>query len=90
MRWTSALAIFALFWALSLFFVLPFHARRADEVDHDAVPGQADSAPVRMNFIRIGAQVSLVAGILFGLYYLNYVAGWVTRDSLNFFGQPPV
>ena len=89
MRWTSALAIFALFWSLSLFFVLPFHARREGEVDHLAVPGQADSAPVRLNMRRIAMQVTIVAALLFGVYYVNYVNGWLTRDSLNFFGQPP-
>jgi predicted secreted protein len=89
MRWTSAVAIFTLFWALSLFFVLPFHARRAGEVDHDAVAGQADSAPVTLRIGRIVFQVTLVAAALFGVYYINYVTGWMTRDSLNFFGQPP-
>lgn len=90
MKWTSALAIYLLFWALSLFLVLPFHARRAGSdgggVAH--VPGQEAGAPPNFRPWRAAGQVTLVAAGLFGLFYANYVYGWLTADSVNLFGGP--
>ena len=40
MKWTSALAIYSLFFALSAFFVLPFHGRKASDDDTLLVKGQ--------------------------------------------------
>ena len=89
MLWTSALAIFFLFWFLSLFLVLPFHGRRADAGDGDLLVGQERGAPVSIRPWRIIGQVTLVAALLFGGYYAIYTSGLVTRDSLDIFGTPP-
>ncbi len=86
MKWTSALAIYALFWWLCLFFVLPFHGRRADETASDIV-GAEKGAPAVVRFGRIAAQVSIVAALAFALYYLNYVNGWLTAADLGL--SPP-
>lgn len=83
MRWTSALAIYVLFWAFSVFLVLPFGVRTTDEVGGDRIPGQADSAPHQFRAGRIALRVTAVATVLFGIYYLNYVYGWVTPDMLD-------
>ena len=45
MRWTSILAIYVLFWTLSLFLVLPFGVRTAEEEGAAPGPGHAESAP---------------------------------------------
>jgi ribonuclease J len=45
MKWTSALAIYLLFWAFSAFFVLPFHGRRASDDATPLVKGQDHGAP---------------------------------------------
>jgi len=45
MRWYSLLAIYFLFWAFSVFFVLPFGVKTTDEAGGERVPGQAESAP---------------------------------------------
>ena len=45
MRWTSMVAIYVLFWAFSVFLVLPFGVKTADEAGIEKVPGQAESAP---------------------------------------------
>jgi predicted secreted protein len=87
MQWTSALAIYFIFWFFCLFLVLPFHARRAGE-DAVKVPGQEDGAPAHFAIGRAAAQVSIVAAILFALYYANYVSGWITAEDLNLFGRP--
>ena len=89
MRWTSALAIYVLFWAFSVFLVLPFGVRSHHETGEPLVPGQADGAPANFNPRRILIGTTIVATVLFGLFYLNYVEGWVAADALNMFGRPP-
>ena len=71
MRWTSALAIYFLFWAFSVFFVLPFGVKTADEAGVERVPGQADSAPHEFRAGRIALRVTIVATVLWGLYMLT-------------------
>ena len=83
MKWTSITAIFFLFWSLSLFLVLPFGVRTTDEAGENRVPGQADSAPGNFSFGRIAVRATVVALVLFAIYYLNYVEGWVTPQMLD-------
>lgn len=83
MAWQSALAIFFLFWFLSLFFVLPFGVRTTEEAGADLVPGQAESAPHSFNPGKVALRTTMVALVLFGLFYANYVYGWVTADMLD-------
>lgn len=83
MKWTSALAIYTLFWCFSAFFVLPFHGRRADD---DAVPlvaGQEPGAPARFRPGRILLQMTIAATVCFVLYYIAYVQGWADPDVLS-------
>jgi predicted secreted protein len=86
MRWTSALAIYFLFWAFSVFFVLPFGVKTADEAGVERVPGQADSAPHEFRAGRIAMRVTVVATVLWGLYMLNFTYGWLTPQMLDFWG----
>lgn len=83
MRWTSALAIYILFWAFSVFLVLPFGVRTSDEAGVARIPGQAESAPHDFAVGRVMLRVAIVATALFALYYANYVFGWVTPDMLD-------
>ena len=85
MRWTSLLAIYLLFWALSVFFVLPFGVKTTHEAGGDFVPGQAESAPHQFRVGRTALRVTIVATILWGLFVANYYFGWVTPDMLDFF-----
>lgn len=85
MKFTSILAIYALFWSLSFFFVLPFRLRSSSAGPDVAVPGQADSAPPRFSFGRTCLWTTIVSATLFGLYYANYVQGWIGTDQLDFF-----
>lgn len=85
MRWTSALAIYLLFWALSVFLVLPFGVRTHEEAGTDRVPGQADSAPHVFNPLKLAVRTTIVSALLFGLYYANYVYGWVTPADVDLF-----
>lgn len=78
MRWTSALAIYILFWALTVFLVLPFGVRTHEEAGAERVPGQADSAPHDFRVGRMAGRVTIVATIMFVLFQLNYYFGWIT------------
>ena len=88
MRFTSALAIYILFWSLSVFLVLPFGVRTQEEAGTERVPGQADSAPHAFRPGRTALRVTIVASVLFGLFYLNYVAGWIAPGAFDFFTEP--
>ena len=89
MRFTSFLAIYFLLWFLSLFVVLPFGVRTADEAGVKKVPGQADSAPHEFRPWTVILRTSLVAAVLFILFYLNYVNGWVTISTFDGLFDPP-
>lgn len=89
MEWTSIIAIYALFWVLSAFLVLPFGVRTHDEEGLEKIAGQADSAPVHFRPGRIALRATVLAAVLFAAFYLNYVNGWIGVSELNFFGKPP-
>jgi len=89
MNWTSVLAIYALFWVMSAFILLPFGVQTHDEAGIDKVPGQADSAPANFRPGRIMLRATVLSALLCGLYYANYVNGWIGAEDINFFGAPP-
>jgi predicted secreted protein len=84
-----------LFSVLGLFGV-PGAALRAceptnEEADVELVPGQAPSAPVNFDPKKIAIRVTIVATLLFAIFYLNYVNGWVTTEMLDWWAHinPP-
>lgn len=83
MQLSSIFAIYALFWSLCLFVVLPFHARTGEELGERHVSGHAESAPHRFPAGRVALRTTLLSMLLFGLYYANYVAGWISVDDLD-------
>ena len=86
MEWTSMLAIYALFWVVSAFVLLPFGVRTHEEAGIEKVPGQADSAPVNFRPGLIAKRASLLAFVLTALYVLNYAYGWIGAEDLIFWG----
>ncbi|NJC33197.1 putative secreted protein [Sphingomonas jejuensis] len=88
MRWTSALAIYFLFWVLAVFIVLPFGIRTGEEAGAERVRGQADSAPHEFRLGRVLARATIVSLVLFGCFYLNYVYGWISAESLVWIRPP--
>jgi predicted secreted protein len=83
MKLTSILAIYFLFWIMSAFLVMPFGIRSHDDDGAELVPGQASSAPVNFNAKRVAQRATVLSLVLFGLYYLNFVNGWITVDDIN-------
>jgi predicted secreted protein len=87
-KWTSILAIYTLFWVLSAFLVMPFGIKTHDEAGIAKVPGQAESAPADFRPGRVVVRATILAVILFGLYYANYVEGWLKMSDLTPFTAP--
>ena len=86
MEWTSIIAIYALFWVVSAFVLLPFGVRTHDEAGVAKIPGQADSAPVDFRPGQIAKRATLLALVLTAIYVANYGFGWITSEDLIFFG----
>lgn len=86
MEWTSILAIYALFWVVSAFVLLPFGVQTHDEAGVEKVPGQADSAPANFRPGLIAKRASLLAALLTVAYVLNYAFGWIEAEDLIFWG----
>ena len=80
MRWFSILAIFFLFWFLSLFAMLPIGMRTADEARGEKVPGQADSAPHVFRPWPIVWRTTVCGLVLTGTFYWIYWMGWIDLD----------
>ena len=87
MRLTSIIAIYFLFFAASVFVLLPFGVKTDEEAGTPRVPGQADSAPHRFDLKRHLVKAALLGLVLFALYYANWSFGWVTPDDLDFYHQ---
>ena len=87
MRWSSALAIYILFWSFAVFVVLPFGVRTTDEAGGERIPGQADSAPHEFNARKLILRTTVVATVAFALFLLNYIYGWVTPATIDIFGR---
>ena len=88
MRLGSILAIYALFWVMSLFLVLPFGIRTDEEAGVERSPGHAESAPHGFSFARAALRATIVSVLLFGLFYANYIYGWVSVDMLDWAAPP--
>jgi predicted secreted protein len=90
MSWTSIIAIYALFWVMTAFVILPIGVRTHEELGLPKVPGQADSAPGNFQPGKILLRTTLLSATLFGLYYTNYVNGWIDRHSFDWLINRPV
>lgn len=88
MKLTSISAIYFLFFAASVFLLLPFGVRTTEEVGGSKVPGQAESAPHQFNLKRHLVKAALLAAVLLGIYYANWSYGWITADDLDFYNPP--
>jgi len=88
MKLGSALAIYTLFWVMSLFVVLPFGVRTDEEAGVERLLGHAESAPHGFSFPKAALRATILSAILFGLFYANYVYGWVGVGLLDWASPP--
>jgi predicted secreted protein len=84
----SIIAVYVLFWTLSLFLILPFGVRTSEESGGQAERGHAESAPHQFQLGRAALRATIVSAILFGLFYANYVNGWITIDMVDWAAPP--
>jgi predicted secreted protein len=89
MNFSSIVAIYALFWVICAFLVLPFGVKTHEELGIEKTVGQADSAPGNFNPKQVILRTTLLSAIAFGLYYANYIYGWIDRHSFDFLINPP-
>ncbi len=85
MSFGSILAIYFLFWIGSAFILLPFGVKTDDEVGADKIPGQADSAPHKFDLASHVWRATILASVLFALYYANWHFGWIGVETLDFY-----
>ena len=83
MKPVSILAIYMLFWVMSAFLVMPFGLRTHEDDGVDKIPGQAESAPTNFRPGRVALRATLLSAVVFGLFYANFVKGWVTIEDIN-------
>ncbi len=89
MKITSVIAIYALFWVMSAFMLLPFGVRTHDEEGIEKIPGQADSAPANFQPGKLALRATAIAALLSAIYIANFINGWITIEDINIFGMPP-
>jgi predicted secreted protein len=85
MQFTSMIANYFLFFAVSAFLLLPFGVMTDEEAGTPKVTGQAESAPHRFHLKRHLLKAAIVGALLFALYYANWTYGWITPDDLDFY-----
>jgi predicted secreted protein len=81
----SILAIYFLFWVASAFLLLSFGVRTDEEVGAKKIAGQADSAPHRFDIASHAFKATLLATVLFLIYYANWHFGWISVTDLDFY-----
>lgn len=88
MKPQSMLAIYILFWTISLFVVLPFGVRTPEEAGVECEPGHAPSAPHAFSFGKAALRATIVSAAAFALFAANYHFGWVKISSLEWTHPP--
>lgn len=82
MKPVSVIAIYLLFWSITLFAVLPFGVRTTREMGDEPVPGEAESAPADPMLGKKLKWTTLIATALFAVFYANYVYGWLVLEDI--------
>lgn len=81
MQLFSYFAVYFIVWWLTLFAVLPFGLKTQAEAN-EVVPGSVESAPARFRGGRIVLITTLVAGVIYGAWYVLSVCFGYGLDSL--------
>ncbi|MCA0278494.1 MAG: DUF1467 family protein [Proteobacteria bacterium] len=68
MTWISIIAMYFVFWWLTLFAILPFGVKTQDD-DNNVVPGTEASAPRGPHMLRAMFWTTIVTAVLMGAFY---------------------
>ncbi|MDP2410605.1 MAG: DUF1467 family protein [Pseudolabrys sp.] len=85
---TTYFAIYFLIWWLTLFAVLPWGVRSQEE-SGDIVPGSDPGAPMAHRLGRKLIWTTLVACVVFAIFYVVYTADLLPYEFLMRISGPP-
>ncbi len=81
MQVLTGFAVYFLFWWFALFLVLPFRSKTQEE-DQNIVNGSVKSAPAQFRGLRLFLTTSLVAGVMFAIWFVVTQVFGLSADSL--------
>ncbi|MGI9373264.1 MAG: DUF1467 family protein [Hyphomicrobiales bacterium] len=84
MSLTSALAFFFIIWWLVLFTVLPWGAHSPHEEGESVETGHAPSSPKTPRLLRKFAITTVIAAIVFSIFYYVRVNELITLNTFSF------
>jgi predicted secreted protein len=76
------LAVYFIFWWISLLLTLPFGVRNSSETGDALEAGQDRGAPVRPNMRRKMRMATALSAVFFLIFYANWHFGWLTLEKL--------
>jgi predicted secreted protein len=79
MGWTTGIAVYIVIWWVVIFMVLPWGVRTVD--DSDVVKGHASSAPKRPRMLAKVIATSLLAGVVWAIFYAIIESGVISFRS---------
>lgn len=74
MGWGPGIVVFVIIWWLVLFCVLPWGVRQPDTLE----PGHAAGAPEHPRMWLRFLVTTLIAAVLWGIFYTVVVSGWIS------------
>ena len=89
MNLASAIAIYFIIWWLVLFLVLPFGIRNAHDAGEAVEEGNEPGAPVRPRLLQKALITTLLATVVFVIFYFAQTRGVLSLDSLPFYNTMP-
>lgn len=85
---TGGLAIYFVIWWVGLFAVLPWGVRSQHE-DGEIVYGSDPGAPTKPRMLRIVIANTILASVVFAIFYFVYTRGLFSLDDIPFLpGRP--
>jgi predicted secreted protein len=81
MQLFTMFAVYFIFWWITLFAVLPFGLKTQQE-DNNVVAGSIESAPANFRGLRLFIVTSIVAGIVYAIWYFVTVKLGLNFDSI--------
>ncbi|GEQ96706.1 hypothetical protein JCM17844_03430 [Iodidimonas gelatinilytica] len=72
----TGLLVYLVLWWLIFFMVLPWGVQSQEESNEDVVPGTPESAPIKPMIWRKVAATSVIAALLWGVFYLAITLDW--------------
>jgi predicted secreted protein len=85
----TGFAVYFIIWWLVLFTVLPWGMRSAHEEGAEVEAGNDRAAPVRVNMWRKFVITTLVALVVYGLYYWLTIHSGFSLDDIPFMPELP-